>query len=252
MRWRAIRAAALSVVPGMSLCVLLWCAVFVYKYYDAFQTIVKRPPNINITWTHLDAYEVMPGGPHNTDVEIMKDFQQYATEVTRLDKSPVSLSQETRFQFPYPVENTMLLHDGVEAVTLEPVIMPLALGQNASMQRDPHYSNYVLTVRNGNSSMRVRFVILLRTKPLGWLAHIGPKDVKTIPPPLLPQQSIGQSYDPLHKYIIARESMNYEGQPISSAGRYAAFYTGERGLVYLGPWSSPPPSGLQVSVDWQP
>jgi hypothetical protein len=247
---RFIGALKNAWVPVLLIPACIWGTVFLWEYHRAFQVLVQNPPNINISWQHLEGYEVMPGGPLSTDPETMKDLEQYATEITRIDKSPVLLSQVVRFQFPYPVENIMLLHGGVESISAEPVIMPLSLGQNASMQRSPHYSNYIVTVKNGSSDMRCRIVILFRTKPYGWLVHVGPKSKAD--PPISPPPPTAPSYDPLHKYIVARESMNYEGQIVNSAGRYAAFYAGERGLVYLSPWVSPPPPGLQESVDWNP
>src|ERR1035441_5511325 len=194
---RFIGALKNAWVPVLLIPACIWGTVFLWEYHRAFQVLVQNPPNINISWQHLEGYEVMLGGPLSTDPETMKDLEQYATEITRIDKSPVLLSQVVRFQFPYPVENIMLLHGGVESISAQPVIMPLSLGQNASMQRSPHYSNYIVTVKNGSSDMRCRIVILFRTKPYGWLVHVGPKSKAD--PPISPPPPTAPSYDPLHR-----------------------------------------------------
>jgi len=230
-----------------------WGVIFFYNLHAAYR-VFANPPQVSITWTHPDAFEVMPNGPKDITPEFLQSHHQYEIKVKSAKENIVPISVLVRFQFPYFVEQNAMYRQNVAEAEFYPErsVRLIISGQYIHFFGENLNRIYILSIPNmPPSGGEVRIVLILDSNPQGQAFGVGgrippnekpPNDEN--PPVVPPPSRLG----PPNEYIRIRSTFSYGGQ-IGYRETYAPFHDGSDNTLNLGPLGPVPP---RLPISYEP
>jgi hypothetical protein len=227
-----------------------WALVFFYNLHAAYR-VFANPPQVSITWTHPDAFEVMPNGPKDITPEFLQSHHQYEIEVKSAKENTVPISVLVRFQFPYYVEQNVMYRYGAEAEFYPAPAPRLILkGRYIHIFGERPHRIYILSIPNmPPNGGGVRIVLILDSNAQDQAFVVGgriPPNEKfpSEKPPVLPPPSrLGSP----NEYIRISTTFSYGGQ-VGNTETYAPFHDGSDNTINLGSLGPVPPR-LPISFE---